>query len=708
MSGFLWAEGAPTGWSFLELDKLHNFETHGYSLNEVLGGTSSISKTSDLYAKNAFYKSFADALGKPLKYDPKTDQLPDVIPADSGDIPDMVRELRGFEDKGARSDKDLTKGFKIRKLSNNSQYHYAVERDGDEPRYFDVRWLNSPFAYFKLIAVVNRMDRMDITKDSCGEVRFIYRLSYKSKAASSTLPFFINVVEQYPKEISCARFAKAWLGDESAPLKGLAFRQLEVNFQSLRFTSGYMHDFGGQAMYMQRIFRKTGQKLIPVALENTPDVRAVEKDPSLLKRFVEYLKRPENLRALDEGTLNINFDPKFLATRSVSWSTLGRARAANRPYAEIFRTHPGLIETIDMSGLKYIKSRAALVERLDNLTCMGCHQAGGTAGFHMLGMADPEFSHPFNRQEQVFSSHESAEVARRIAYTQAVAQGVEPNHFRPHSTFSSGIWQAGQPTFAQLRTGELCFLRDKDFAGRPTCAGECRPTVSVKGRAVLLGECVEKEPSGGRVCWEGEITEVPTPEKFPTYNFAAFQDKWKMTGPTLTSFKNYQCVLPQSGAPLGRMSRRCTLAEENFTGGIEKGPPPAELCANQGGQGFDMCAASGDSGACLETKVARSMLDMCDSSHLCREDYICQQFPDYSKIKKSDYVRKKDGKLINLSTPDKINSAAIDDLHKRGIGFCVPTYFLFNMRLDGHPSPVTGRPPGQPKYDRSQPLRGYQ
>jgi hypothetical protein len=41
------------------------------------------------------------------------------------------------------------------------------------------------------------------------------------------------------------------------------------------------------------------------------------------------------------------------------------------------------------------------------------------------------------------------------------------------------------------------------------------------------------------------------------------------------------------------------------------------------------------------------------------------------------------------------------------VGFCVPTYFLFNMRLDGHPSPVTGRPPGTPRFDRSQPLRGY-
>jgi hypothetical protein len=154
------------------------------------------------------------------------------------------------------------------------------------------------------------------------------------------------------------------------------------------------------------------------------------------------------------------------------------------------------------------------------------------------------------------------------------------------------------------------------------------------------------------------------------------------------------------------MSRKCTLAEENFEVDFAKGVPD-ELCANQGGQGFDMCAASGDSGACLETKVARSMLDTCSPSRACREDYICQAFPEYQKISKADYVRRKKGQLINISTPDKINGKAIARAHELNVGFCVPTYFLFNMRLDGHPSPISGLAPGAPKVDRSLPVRGY-
>ena len=112
----------------------------------------------------------------------------------------------------------------------------------------------------------------------------------------------------YPKLKSCSKFAKRWITTENSlfsdnilkhvVFKDLIFKQLETNFQSLRFTSGYMQDFGGQAMYMQQIFKIKDDLLLPAELENTPDVLAIENNPKLLQRFVEFLKQNDNLQKL--------------------------------------------------------------------------------------------------------------------------------------------------------------------------------------------------------------------------------------------------------------------------------------------------------------------------------------------------------------------------------------------------------------------------
>ncbi len=718
-----YAAAAESTVTVLDVPTLNALEGGGFSLSEQLGGTRG-SATSDLYAGNAFYKSLADTIARPLPHDARTDQLPQVIPPSMGDIPEMVRLIRNFEDKGKRSTNDTKGGYFIRYLSNNSQYPYTIEYDGDEPRHFDQRWLASPFGAMKLIGIVNRMDRADFDATSCGEVRFIYRLSYRTQNSSSSLPFFLNVVRVYPKQTACAQYARRWEGRQTAAslkngaLRDLVFKQIELNFQSLRFTSGYMHDFGGQAMYMQRIFRVEAGKLVPITLENTPDVLAVERNPALLTRFVDYLKQGNRLAHLDNGTLVVDFDPAFLTKFAISWSTLGRARQANKPYSRLFAGKRALLESIDIRNLKHIKSHDALVERLNNLTCMGCHQTSGTAGFHFLGYADDKYSHQFNRQQLPLSPHAFAEIARRQAYVEALAAGAKPNTFRPHSAFSAAAWTppGTAPTFKPATVGEMC-TTPAAYSGAPACvAGAmCQRTVTSRTEPVLFGECVVagRQASAGAVCWKGEVSQVTALPRdrgpIPAYNLFAFQDKWKFGGPAYArgEVNGLRCVLPQSGAPLGRASRDCTVAEENLNDVNPALRVPPHLCANQGGNGFDLCAATGNSGACLEARVVRGMLDTCSPSRTCREDYICQKFPAYDKISARNYGNTKNGRRTNLSSPDKINGAAIRALHQAEVGFSVPTYFMINMRLDGHPSPATGQPPGQPRIDRTQPLRGY-
>jgi hypothetical protein len=418
----------------------------------------------------------------------------------------MVRLIRNFEDKGKRSKNDTKGGYFIRHLSNNSQHPYTVEHDGDEPRHFDERWLNSKFGEMKLIAVINRMDRADFDPSSCGEVRFIYRLSYRAPKSSSSLPFFLNVVKTYPKQTDCAPFAKRWqfAGPVSAaalrngPLKDLTFKQMDVNFQSRAHLAV---QFRRPSVYMQRIFR-VATELDP-SRSKTHDVQA-SKNPALLQKLVAYLKQGDRLNRLDQGTLVID-DPALMTKFSISWSTLGRARTANKPYSRIFQNHRADLESIDIASLQFIKSHDALVERLNNLTCMGCHQSGGTAGFHLLGYADDRYSHGFNKQQQAMSPHAAAETVRRQAYVEALAAGRKPNTFRPHSNFSDADWSAAaaMPQFKRATVGQLC-VATNDLA-RPPAARRQQPTCqrTVTSRTGHLRQCVVSvarppAPSAGR------------------------------------------------------------------------------------------------------------------------------------------------------------------------------------------------------------------
>ena len=134
---------------------------------------------------------------------------------------------------------------------------------------------------------------------NCGEVRFIYRLGYRFKRGAVTyasrMPFNLNVVFRVERggDATCGDAARAWIPaadvtDKQAewllagPLarKRLTVRQIEINAQVVRFPSGMETEFGGQAIYLLRIFAaepaETGLRLREKPLG--------EEDPSVMRR----------------------------------------------------------------------------------------------------------------------------------------------------------------------------------------------------------------------------------------------------------------------------------------------------------------------------------------------------------------------------------------------------------------------------------------
>jgi hypothetical protein len=604
------------------------------------------------------------------------------------------------------------------KMAYSAEYaERTVPPFGNMPRHFDPYWMRSKQAAFPLVAVVNRIDKKDSYPGTCGELRFVYRLAYykaemvrdeggeRKVETPSTLPLFLNVVYQYQADTNgqCQDLAKAWQETSTArpntPEQAMAistelsrgalrknrisFKQVELNFQAVRYNSELKKDLGGQAVYLFRIFQEKEGKLAPVALENTINVAEILNDSTgqLKKDLLRQITDPANLEKIDNGTFVLdNRVGNLLANRALSLTTTGRARLANKPFTAIFGTNAEELAKVDYSKLKFIKSPQGLVERLNNNTCMGCHQAGGTAGFHLLGESQ-RFNLTFNRLSLPFSSHFGAERVRRQIYGEALAKGESAATFRPLSFFTAvkGVKADGLPSHRAARVRDLCLPDTKHFSSPLSCenGSACVQTMQNAKLGLAIGECVASpNVTPGHVCRMGIVTGTRIEKKWgDLYNLYGIND-------SVDSTKKFNeaggCTVTEQGVPLGRISQACKpdSAEGRFefvdklTSAEEA---PETVCAIQGGDAFDECARSKNPSLCLEkAKINRATLDSCSQSHFCREDFICQQLP-------MDVSRQYQDKLVAEKVRNRVTK-----LNKLGVGFCVPNYFMFNMRADGH------------------------
>ena len=470
-------------------------------------------------------------------------------------------------------------------------------------RLFDARWLASPDAFFELVGVANRMDRRPFQPGACGETRLVYRLAYRTPAMQSRLPMTVAVElrgDAPDADGSCAGSARRWQPPPSstanealgrwlvspegplAPSRMSAARisRITTNLQSVRWPSAVRPDLGGHAEYMLRAFRweAGAQRFEAAPLENTPDVARLKADAPLRKELRQWLRQPANLRALDEATLQL--PDKFLATESVSVAPRGLERLANRPFAQVFAAG----EWQAVPGSRTLQSPQAVLRRLDDLSCAGCHQSRAVAGFHLLGVDRRGASRTFtagNALALPHSPHLQDELARRGRYVQAALSVPQPDPFRP----------LAEP-------GDAAAANDKATVG-----ARCEPTRITPSANPWLDRA-EKLP---RIACEGERS---------------------------------VCEKTSVGFPGGMCSGPCDPLDGNGTCGA---------IAILGD--FNQClAATRPFGECLAKHTRPGNLRSCSAQQPCRDDFICAQAEGQPE----------------------------------GRGACIPPYFLFQMRVDGH------------------------
>jgi hypothetical protein len=502
-------------------------------------------------------------------------------------------------------------------------------------RLFDAGWLDSKEMTFALSGVFNRLDRRPFYDDTCGEVRFLYRLSYATEQGgakmASRLPMTLNVVFLVGagEDPTCRTAARAWQAPASLEGKALTswlaehgalsdagrkhwrLKSVESNLQTFRLQSSVHPTMAGHIEYGLRVFHPKDDArtdFAPATMENMPDVPALTKNAALRGELLSRLKEPSVLLDVDRGTLQL--PDRFLAKQATSYSPRGLSRVHNRPFRELFREQD--FAGVNLASYRTIKSPAALLRRLDGASCVGCHQSRSIAGFHHVGR-DGVDSPAFNALFDGSSSHLRADLERRRAYVQSLAAGGAPDEFRPIPE-KQGVGSG---------EGAPCGLGDAGFADW-TCAEGFRCS---KLEDAEVGVCLA-EGALGSPCEYGTMLPNSRPHRDRIGNLTRYT-----CGTAQTCDTNF------SGFPEGSCSATCSA---RIAGGS---------CADfLDVDGFQNCLRSrGTFDACAGKFVFGAGLPACDGDHACRQDYVCAR------------------------------------TRKQGVGACVPPYFVYQLRLDGYP-----------------------
>jgi hypothetical protein len=505
-------------------------------------------------------------------------------------------------------------------------------------RLFDARWLDSRDARFELIGVANRFDRSELSGGSCGETRLVYRLAYATRVSgtpvSSRLPMTLGVELVTPRGAEgCDGALRRW-----QPPRALAGDELVA----------FLTAPGGPL---------------------SPDVlRAARSGPQRLVVNVQRVRWPSAVRP----DLGGHAEYLMLAFRPGPDGTLERAPLENTPDVERIQRDPALKKRLlawleDPGTLARIDAGTALLPEPLLATSAVSVTPRGLARRHnrpfrrLLGPEDVahleltkltharSFEGLARRLDQLSCAgcHEARSVAgfhllgddpADTPAANALASGRSPHLVselpRRKRLFEAAL--AGAPLdFTQPLAershydgyGAHCGTgTDPSFAAWGCAAGlVCSSYDSPTGEGV--GQCLPPSPrEAGDPCEFAALT----PHGNPLRDRAA--------GARQSSCgERAVCNRNAVGFPGGMCTETCAdLSAGAACGSIAVLEP------------FNACLARGEPFQdCARDHVRPAGLRACSAETPCRDDYVCAR-----------------------------GTAG---------GTCIPPYFLFQLRVDGHP-----------------------
>jgi len=499
-------------------------------------------------------------------------------------------------------------------------------------RLFDARWLRSADFHFELAGVVNRIDRRAFAPDTCGELRLIYRLAYdrevRGQRVHSRVPLTLNVVRWIPKrsptnDSACTDQAKRWLVRASGG---------EALAQELTSAAGPLSEAA---------LRETVPKSVELDLQSVRWPATVRPN---MTGHAEYLLKVFQVQGdrWAEGPLENTPDLALLrakpALRVELWQWLQSSEALRAADAGTLLVPERFLAKRAVSvaphGLARLANRpySALFSRepLAESSDLTAYRSFASRT-ELLRRLDGLSCMGCHQTKSLAGFHFLGEDAPERA-VDALAVAFSP-HFADElerrTSYLTRLVSGEAPSEVRLPSermggggyGAHCAL-SANFSSWTCDAGyTCQRLHDAE-----VGQCMPARAEIGDACELGAIAAAENPHR----------DSLRLDRPSDCGASRY-CERSGVGFPGGMCSAGCDhLSGEARCGGI------ALLTE------FNQCLGRGlPFETCLREQTRPGALRACSPNTPCRDDYVCARL-------------------------------------QSGDGACIPPYFLFQLRVDGH------------------------
>lgn len=495
-------------------------------------------------------------------------------------------------------------------------------------RLFDRRFFHLAQASFRLAGIANRADRAAFDASSCGETRLIYRLAYALDGErASKLPMTLGVELKVPRDGDCAKAAARW----REPAHGDA----DARAAWLRSAQGPL------APSLLPVTHETARVVVNLQLVRWPST--VRPD---LGGHAEYLLRafrPNRAGVLEPERLENTIDPAEFRDprrrqRLLTWlqDNAAAVDAGTALLPEEFLATRAL--SVTPRGLSRLANRpfsAALAPDVFAQRDFGSARfAKSAAG--LLRRLDQLSCQGCHEARSVAGFHLLGEDAADAPPENALAVPVSAHvledlqrrerivHQMSHGDIPDLSAPFAERASARGGYGAHCGLgSDATFADWGCDAGlRCSSAETPAGDAI--GQCLPSAAQVGDSCERGAV--APNADR----------RRDRVERVSVAGCGDMICNRSAVGFPGGMCTASCGAAGSTC-GAIAILDP------------FNACLARGDSFlTCIRGNVSPAGLRACSADQRCRDDYVC--------------ARAEHG------------------------GVCLPPYFVFQLRVDGHSS----------------------